>query len=230
MLPWLFISSILYRRPSSFIYYPLSIYDIPQPSQKRQIVTEFLNTSPLKILWIRISNFLYIVSPYQLFTSEGGQNVARRTWALGLYSVPGAIGFGLIVPTIIGAFRRLGKADFWILTIVPILLSTVVIGWPKGLAALHFAQASVVLLVGLGAALLVSLKNKIWILLAFIANIAQLIYFILYSYGFKEEEWMRSPQDITCLIIMIIIISLTGIILFYVSRNSKNNLTRLLGI
>lgn len=230
MLPWIFVSSIIYRRPSSFIYYPLSIHDIPQVSQKRQVVDEFLHTSPLKILWIRVSNFLYIVSPYQLFTSEGGQGTARRAWALGLFSVPGAIGFGLIVPAIFGAFRRLAKLDFWILAVIPIILSTVVIGWPKGLAALHFAEASVVLFVGLGVAMLVTLRNKLWLFLAFVVNIAQLIYFVLYSYGFTEERWLRSTQDIACLAIMIAIISLTSAILFHSTKNGKNRLTRFVGI
>lgn len=230
MMPWIYISNVLYHRSSSFIYYPISLRDIPQPEQKDQIINEFTHTSPIKILWIRLSNILYLLSPYQLFTSEGGQNLNKRIWALGLYSVPGALGFGLIIPTFLGFIKRLAKVEIWILALAPILISVVAIGWPKGLAALHFAEASVVLLVGLGANYLSKLSSKKWMVLSIVINVAQLVYFTLYSYNFKVGKWLINPQDILALILMVSIVILASYFIYQTTNRKQNSFRKLLNI
>lgn len=229
-IPWLFISGILYRKPSSFIYYPISLRDIPQVNQKSEILHEFLNTHPLRIIQIRIHNFLYIMSPYSLFTSEGGQTIARRAWVLGQYSVPGAVGFGLIFATIIGIFKKLVTKDFWILVLMPVIFSTAVIGWPKGLAALHFAEAIVVLLVGLGAAFLVYLKKLAWAMAAYIVNCLQLIYYVIYSYNFTVGGWITSFGDILKILIMASIVAIAGYLLYATFSKRKTKISEFAGI
>ena len=45
-----------------------------------------------------------------------------------------------MVPALIAFLKRLRGIGFWILVLVPILLESIFIGWPKGLGALHFAS------------------------------------------------------------------------------------------
>ncbi len=222
-LPWLFTSIFIYKKTSSFALYPLSLHDIPQVSQKKAIIHEFVHTSPLRILTIKLESFYYLISPYQLIHSEGGQALNRRLWSGGLYNVPGAAGFGLIVPIVLGAINKIRNLPFWIMAIAPILFCTIVIGWPRGLGALHFAEASVVLCVGLATWWLTSRKNPLWLMLAFAVNTAQLIFFILFSYGLHIKPWLTHPRDLAFLTIIISVVVLCGIAMYLVGTN-KNHL------
>lgn len=222
-IPWFIASAIVYHKPSSFMLYPFSLHDIPQISQKREIIREFFHTSPLHILWIKIHNFFYLVSPYQLLTSEGGQGIGRRLWALTLFNVSGAAGLGLIIPSILGAIKKIRAVEFWILALVPIILCTLVIGWPKGMGALHFAQASVVLFMGLGVWFLAKLKNPWWLVGAFVVNAAQLIFFGLYSYYFRAGVWLTSLPDLLLLVTLAGILVLCGIGVYLLAVRRTGN-------
>jgi len=174
------------------------------------IVHNFLHTSPLRLLKIRIDNIVYLLSPYQLLSSEGGQIVSNRLWALSLFSIPGALGLGLIIPMFLGLVKKMLSLSGAIFTFIPVLLCALIIGWPKGLGALHFAEAIVVILVGLSVHYLDSLNNKLWLLAAFGINIAQLVYFTAYSYRFAIGEWFKSPQAIATIVGMMLIIGAAG--------------------
>lgn len=215
-LPWVITSAIIYKKPSTFIYYPLSIHNIPQLDQRQEIIHEFFHTSPLRLLAIRLESLFYLMSPYQAIYSEGGQAVGRRIWALGLFSVPGALGLGMFWAALGGVFKKIRDLPFWILVLVPIIMSVVVIGWPKGLGALHFAQASIVLLIGLGAWFLLRLKRKFWLALAFLANTVQLVFFAVYSYNFQWRTWFTSFQDIVLLLCLVAIVGLCAVGLDYI--------------
>lgn len=220
-IPWMFTASIIYNRPSSFILYPFSVNGLPQPGQEKQIFSQFLHTSPLRHIYVRLANFFYIFSPYQLLTSEGGQDLGRRIWALGLYSVSGAIGLGLIVPATIGALKKLRDLGFWILVITPVLFSVLIIGWPKGLAALHFAEAIIVLISGLGIHYLLKLKNKLWLVLAFTANCLQLVFFTVYSYKYAVSGWFTDLKDLFLLTFLLIAVLICGWLVYRAATNKK---------
>jgi len=220
-LPWLLASTVLYHKPSSFILYPISTDGIPQPEQKQMLIHKFFHTSPLRLVFIRLENFVYLMSPYQIFTSEGGQNVSQRFWALGLFSIPGSLGIGLMLPAILGAVKRVKTGAIWILILFPVILETVVIGWPKGLGSLHFAEAIVVLLSGLGVAFLVKLKNKLWTLLAYAMNCSQTVLFIGYSYKFNVHAWLTHASDILALLCMAAIIGTAGWLVYRISHDKK---------
>ncbi len=195
-LPWFIISSFIYKKQSSFFLYPISTRGIPQPEQQGLILQEFKQTPILRLIAIRLESLFYLISPYQLLYSEGGQAIGRRIWALGLYSIPGSLGLGLVIPFVIGAIKKLKDRRFWILVLVPIVASTVVIGWPRGFGALHFAEATVVLLTGLACSWLASLKRAVWAIAAYAACSAQTLFFISYSYYNDTEIWIRNPGDI----------------------------------
>ncbi len=220
-LPWLLVSAVRYHKPSSFILYPLSIKDIPQPEQKPQIIHQFFHTSPLRLAFIRLENLTYLLSPFQLFTSEGGQDIGRRAWALGLFSIPGSVGIGLVIATVMGTIKRLQGIGFWILALTPVLLETVVIGWPKGLGALHFAEAVVVLFSGLGIAYLLKLRNKIWLLLAYAVNCVQLVFYVTYSFKFNTGFWLSNIHDMLRLLVMLAIVGLCGWLIHRAGRGRK---------
>lgn len=218
-LPWLIASTFIYKKPSTFAFYPLSIHDIPQASQKRQVVREFLHTSPLRLLAIRLENIIYLLTPYQLLTSEGGQALGRRLWAVSLFNAPGAMGLGLIIPAIVGAWKRIRHIDFWILSLTPILACAIFIGWPKGLGALHFAEASVTLLMGLGIWFLLTRKKRAWwILLAYAINLAQTIFFATFSYGFRVGAWVSSFGGIIRVAMLMGIAITCGLLAFYLAQ------------
>lgn len=195
-IPWLMTATFKYSKPSTFFYYPFSTSGIPQVTQKKQILHTFFATSPFKLIGIRIQNIFYQLSPYQLLFSEGGQAIGRRFWAFGLFSVPGAIGGGLIIPTILGGWRKLATKDLWILILAPVVFCSLIIGWPKGLGALHFAQPSVVLLIGLACHYLLRLGKRAWLELCFLINVLQTLFFMLYSYNFTIADWFTTIRGL----------------------------------
>lgn len=205
-LPWLVASVVFYKKPSSFILYPLSIHDIPQPTERHAIIKEFFDTSPLRLLAIRLDSLYFLLTPYQLIYREAGQEWVRRIWAVGIYSIPGALGLGLIIPAIIGAIKNIKLITFWILCVAPILLCVIVIGWPKGLGAIHFAQASIALLTGLAASWLIKNKNVYILSLVYLVNTFQFLIFMVFSFSSEIGQWFRNPQDLFKLTLIIVIL------------------------
>lgn len=220
-IPWYIASNIIYHNPSNFIYYPISTGGIPQLQHKKEIISQFFHTSPLTLLKIRVGNLLYLLSPYELFTSEGGQAGFRRIWALGLFSIPGALGLGLLVPAYLAVLKRIRTSLVWVFIFLPVLFSTIVIGWPKGLGALHFAEPIVVLASGLAISLLVGLKSARWLITAYILNVAQLIFFIAYSFSFATRVWFTNVGDIIRIVLMLGLIVLVGWLILRIARNNK---------
>lgn len=206
-LPWLAISKLYYDKPSSFLLYPFSLKDIPQSSQSKQIINEFFSTPPLRIIAIKLESLFYWLSPYQLIYKEGGQGMAQRLWALTIFSIPGATGLGLLLPIIIASIKRIADIYFWVLVIMPVVFCTLIIGWPKGMGALHFAQTSVVLLIGIGSYYLVRLNKVYATLLAMFINLLTTAFFMLYSYYNNVSDWMNFTDIILLTIIIAILLS-----------------------
>lgn len=208
--PWLYAADIYYKQPSSFIYYPLSLKGIPQPNQGKQIIHQFLHAPVLKLLRIRLENILYLISPYQLFPSLG----LGRLWAFGLYSIPGASGAGLSIPLYLAFLKYRRKVGMLLLVLVPVLLESLIIGWPKGLGALHFAEALVVIATGLSVSYLLSLKRKHWVLLAYVISCLQLAFFITFSYHFHVHEWLRNPRALAIVFYILALLAGCGLLIY----------------
>lgn len=220
-VPWLVLSSIIYKKPSTFVLYPFSLHGLPQAGQGKQIIKEFLNTSPIEIISIRFDTLFYLLTPYDLIYTTGGQGFFKRLWAVGIFSIPGSLGLGLILPTILGAIKRIKKWDFWILVLIPVILSAAIVGWrgSRAIASLHFAQAVIVLLTGLGVAYLVTLKSKLWLMAAFIVNTAQLFFAILFSYAYMDASWLTSMQNLACLVVISSIAGFCGLMIYRTANN-----------
>jgi hypothetical protein len=211
-LPWLITSSLLYKKPSTFALYPFSLDGLPQPGTQKQVIEKFLNTSPIEIISIRFDTLFYLLSPYDLIYKNANQDMLRRFWATGLYSIPGSLGLWMIVPTLLGAIKKLVKLDYWILVLTPILLSAAIVGWrgSRAIASLHFAQAVIVMLTGLAFAYLVKMKfkYKIWLIyLVFVLQIFNLGFLIFYSYPGIGLNWFITRGNILPLISIFIICS-----------------------
>ncbi len=214
-VPWMFVSSFVYKKPSTFILYPFSLDGLPQPGNQDAIIKKFLHTSPIEIISIRFDTLFYLLTPYDLIYKLGNQDIFRRIWAVSLYSVPGSLGLGLVIPTILGAIRKIKKLDFWILVSVPILLSAAIVGWrgSRAIASLHFAQAIIVLLTGLSIAYLLSLKNKIWIWIVFLLELIQLVFYLLYTYTGYSVKWALSLSNLSYLLVMLLISIFSGFVI-----------------
>lgn len=217
-LPWLLTAAVKYKKPSTFIYYPFSTEGIPQIAQKKEIMQQFHHTSPFRLLGIRLETLFYQLSPYQLIFSEGGQALGRRLWAFSIFSIPGSIGVGLAVPAVVGLYNKIREKDLLILIFMPLILCCLIIGWPKGLGALHFAEASVVLLMGLGCWYLLRLKNKVWLHVCFGLNVLQTVLFMLYSYNFVVSSWFTQPKALVGTLGMAIIIAGCAVALHRIAR------------
>jgi hypothetical protein len=222
IVPWLAVARFGFHKTSTFIYYPFSIHGIPQYEQRHEVVREFFRTSPLRLIAIKLDFLYYLFSPYQLIMSEPGQTLKRQLWAVGLFSVSGALGLGLLIPLVLAGWRaifnKLLPLQYWIYAIVPVVLCTVIIGWPKGLGAMHFAQAVVVLFTGLAIHYLLHLKQRIWLLLAFAVNAVYLGYFIAFSFGFSVRDWLRSPSDLVSLVILAVVTIAYGYGVFWIAN------------
>jgi hypothetical protein len=131
-LPWMFISSFIYKKPSTFILYPFSLDGLPQPGNQEAIIKKFLHTSPLEIISIRFDTLFYLLTPYDLIYKLGNQDIFRRIWAVSLYSVPGSLGLGLVIPTILGAIKKIQKLDFPKKHIKIIDVNKPYVGWDTG--------------------------------------------------------------------------------------------------
>ncbi len=220
-LPWMFVSKFIYNKPSSFILYPFSIQGIPQTDQSKEVVREFLSTSPIRIASIKFESITFLISPYQLIVEDVGQSLIRKLRVFTLFSVPGSLGVGLFVPVVIAAFKKLATAKFLILTLAPILFAVLLIGWPRGLGSFHFAQTSVALLVGLGLFYLVKLRSLPILLVVLGLNVLQLLAFMLLSYNFAITEWINLRDLVAIFIIMgVILLTCLSIIYTYTDKPS----------
>ncbi len=214
-LPWLIASTVIYKKPSSFILYPLSLRGLPQPSQKSEIINEFLQTSPVEIISIRFDTLFYYFTPYDLIYS-GGQDIMRRIWAVGLFSIPGSLGLGLFIPTILGLIKERRRKGMMVLIFVPIILAALIVGWrgSRAIASFHFAQASIVLLSAFGVYYLTRLKHFFWIFIVIVANGIHLLIVALYSYNFKEELWFNDLQSSLGVVIMVTLYLISNILIY----------------
>lgn len=219
-IPWFITSSIIFKKTSSFIYYPFSLKDIPQPNEKEKILYEFFHTSPLKILWIKIQSLLYLLSPYQLILNDNVEILSKRLWTVGFFSIPGAVGLGLSVFSIAGMFKKIkNKALILALTFLPILFCVLIIGWPKGMGALHFAEPTVVLLTALGVYFILGLgRTRLLMLFIYLLSVVYLIYFTLYTYGFEVlSTWLNQPKSLVLLGVMSAQLVLVGVLIYLFS-------------
>jgi hypothetical protein len=106
-----------------------------------------------------------------------------------------------------------------------VLLFALVTGWAltdvDSEGAFHFAQAAVVLWSGLAVHWLIKISNWVVVVIAYCLNAAQFIFFMLYSYKFKEEVWLHNIRDIICLSIIVALLVAAGLVLARVSRDKK---------
>jgi len=212
-IPWLITSALIFKKPSTFALYPFSTEGLPQPDQGREVLSKFLQTSPLDIVSIRIDTLFYLLSPYDMIYSTGGQPIDRRLWATGIFSIPGSVGAGLFIPALAGVIQQFRKFRYWSLIVIPILLAVIIIGWrfPRSLGSLHFAQPLIVVLVGFAIAWLMELKRKkLWIAAAYLISVSQLIFFLLFSYEYKFNGWLTDPVDMIALTLAAFIVLTAG--------------------
>lgn len=222
-LPWILLSSVVYKKPSTFALYPFSLHGLPQPGHQKEIIHEFLHTSPVEIISIRFDTLFYLLTPYDLIYKTANQDIWRRVWATGIFSVPGSLGFGLVIPVIIGIFKKLQKLDYWVLVLAPILCSAAIVGWrgSRAIASLHFSQAIIVLLTGLAIACMLSFKHKIWLYFILVVQVLQLLFMMLYSYDFHASTWLNSIGDILGVTIIFGIIVVTCFMFVNVVNSKK---------
>ena len=227
-LPWMLTASLIYHKASSFIYYPISTKDIPQPSQYKEIVQTFLSTSPLKLIGIRLESLFYLLTPYQLIVLENSNSFATRLWAVGIYSIPGSVGLGLFAPMLIGIYKFFSNWKIWILWLTPVILSVLVIGWPRGLGSFHFAEASIVILTSLAVAGLYKSSLTKWLYVAFTLHIIHLLYVVTFTYNFSLQ--LVTLKDLASALVITFVIAACSITLYmtiasrqkFVSRISDN--------
>lgn len=195
-LPWIYATSFYYKLPGSFIDYPISTKGIPSTGEGKQLFTQFLHTPAWVILRIRLENILYLLAPSQLFAA--GQGVVMKLYSVSLYSVPGSVGLGLMLPSYV-AFLKVKMPSLILLILAPIILGALYVGWPHGLGAIHFGQAVAVLLTGLTITYLRKFSKKV-MTGAFGICFIQLVYFMLDCYRFTVSPWFSSLRDLVLLI------------------------------
>ncbi|MDO8650409.1 MAG: glycosyltransferase family 39 protein [Candidatus Berkelbacteria bacterium] len=201
-LPWLLIARLGYKQGSLFFYYPFSLYDIPLHPE--QVIPEFFSTPATKILGIKYESLSYLITPYSLL-KETSKTLLERIHVDSLYSIPGAVGLLLALFSyggVIGSFVRRYKEILSFL-LAPLLASIIVIGWPKGLGALHFAEAIIPLLAAFGIALLLKFGPKLLgLVVAGIVTQYFIVFFGIYNYDLTN--WLTDPTTVAKLAVLAI--------------------------
>lgn len=228
-LPWLYTSSVLYKKSSTFYLYPFSVDNIPQPSKQQEIMNKFYRTSVWSLLMIRVRTLTYLLTPYSLLDIKP-LALANRLWGVGVYSITGALGLGIVIPSIIGLIKKIRQYPVSIIIFTPILLLALIFGWsyPGSVGAIHFAQPIVVVLVGCGAWYLLQLKTRFWLPVAFFVNLAYTIYFIIYCYDYAVDGWLTTPKSVASLIgITVMFIIISSMIVWYTKQNKNIDLSKI---
>lgn len=174
---------------------------------------EFFATPVIRLIKIRLESLQFLLTPYQLLYSEGGQTLQRRIWASSIFSVPGSIGYTLLLPAVIGLWKKVIGYKYLILIFGPIVFSVIVIGWPRGLGSLHFAEGSVALLTAIGVSSVEKYKKGRLLLPIYLFGQLQLYLVALFGYSFMIESWFASWTSILKLLVMgcILVICAIGI-------------------
>lgn len=193
-LPWIHIARLGYQQGSLFFYYPFSLYDIPVHPEL--VISEFFRTPVTKILAIKLQSLNYLVTPYSLI-NENSKNMIDRIQVDSLYSIPGAVGLFMLVFSYggVGAIFARKYKEVLSFLVAPLLASIVAIGWPKGLGALHFAEAIIPLLIAFGVALLLRLNSKVTVLVLIGVVIQHFIVFFG-LYNFDVSNWLKDPLTV----------------------------------
>lgn len=209
VLPWYYVSRIVYKQTSLFIYYPISIKGMPQRTDG--LLKEFLQTSPWEILRIKLQSLAFLVTPYQLIFERG--KLFDLFWGVSVFTVPGAMGIALAPFALLKIIEKWRKAWRTIMAIVviPILVAVLMIGWPKGLGAMHFAEASVLLLVGFGVAMLVS--QKLWLRYLILALLVlQSGLFLFGNFDYQLNDLVNGMAIIKLCLFMLSVVGILWII------------------
>jgi hypothetical protein len=182
-LPWLFISKVVYKQTSLFFYYPFSLNGMP--NEKDNVLKDFLEVSPAKFINIKLQSLQFLTLPYQ-FIYERSAGIFNALWATSLFSLFGAVGISVYPLSIIEIIKKYKKYKRIIIAMIfiPIMISIFIVGWPKGLGILHFAEPTVFLLIGFGAALLLRLNRRLALAIV-ILLILQTLVNLFFGYNFS---------------------------------------------
>lgn len=212
IIPWPATAKLLYQQQSLFLFYPFALHGLP--FEPRAVVTEFFHTSFITIVEIKLQTLWYLISPVE-HDYISAKDVTQYVWVLTLYSIYGAVGIVLGAFAYFGVYR-LWKTMFSLITgviILPIIVTTLMIGWPKGLGALHFAEATVALLTLMAIQVLRQFSNR-W--LSFFVIITQFIQFwtvLLMVYGFQPISWSYSYSSVGIVTILVLLTTSLVIVL-----------------
>lgn len=196
--PWLFVSKFIYKQTSLFFYYPFSIDS--QPVKQAGVIKKFLETSPFKIITIKLHNLQFLTTPYQ-FLYERSAGFMQNFWAVSLFSFFGATGAALYPLAILEIYKKFSSKKELIISMIfiPVVVCLVVIGWLKGLGVLHFAEPTVFLLIGFGAALLSRLNRSLALMVVALLAL-QAVINLMFGYNFGID--VGRPYTLLKLIII----------------------------
>lgn len=223
--PWWFVASVYYKKPSSFYLYPFAVDGIPTIEQKDAVLQKFFHTPALQLIHIRINTLYYLFAPYTFL--EKTTNFAQKLWAFSIFTIPGSLGLGLIIPSTIGFVKKIAKTPFWCFILTPILLVLIIFGWssPGSIGAIHFSQPITVILIGCGVWWLLSLTSKTWLLLAYIINTLYLAFYIIYTFSYNLTNYPKSLRDIFPLTVIATLLILSTWLL-YIFSSKKTSLLK----
>ncbi len=219
IIPWLIVGRFIYNKSSTFYLYPFSTNGIPSSDNFSIVFYNFMNTSIWRLVTIRLQTLYYLLTPYPLF-SGGKATIWERLWAVGVFTIPGALGLGLVIPSVLGCIKKLKKSSLLALLAVPIILVALIFGWsyPGSIGAFHFAQPIVVLLVGSGVWYLLTLKKRFWLKIVYASYLVYVLFFIAYSYNFSLVYWSKSVLSILSFLGIIFILFICA---YYIFKEDK---------
>ncbi len=190
IFPWYVVSRLIYHQTSLFLYYPFFLKGI-QPEPKTA-VRDFFHTPVLQIIKIKLDYLIYLLTPYYQFVSSR-IGFIKDLYLSTIFTLPGAIGLSLFLFSffsVIKQFRR-NWVEIVSFILIPVGSSVILIGNPKGinLAAMHYLEPIVLLLIGFGIFLLLKL-NRVAIGSIFLAGLFQYFLVFFYNYNFGIEGWL----------------------------------------
>ena len=194
VLPWFAWNTYVYGSPirSPFFYYPFSVHGVSWAinSPPDKILSEFWATPLTRIVWIRIMNAAETLLPLTLLSLPVTKPAILSYY---FHTIPGALTLAPLIFVFIGLKENITELkDVHLFLTIPFLSTLFIFGWPFGAGLTRQTLQSVVVILIIFAASVLSKTKRIIFVLSFLAETVEFCVFIWWLHIYELYELQKS--------------------------------------